>query len=194
MKTKTKALTMALCAMLLVAASVLTTVAFLTSHDSVKNTFTVGKVALTLDEAEVDEYGTVTPDKNRVKANEYKLIPGHEYTKDPTVHFAAGSEASYLFVKVENGIQEIEAADKTVEKQILGNGWQALEGQSGVYYKKVAANNGATAIDYKVFEAFTLSDDAAVEAFKNAEINITAYAVQADGFDTAALAWAEISK
>lgn len=190
---KTKALTLALCAMLLVAASVLTTLAFLKSHDEVKNTFTVGKVAITLDEAKVDAYGTEITDADRVKANTYKLIPGHKYVKDPTVHFAAGSEASYLFVKVENGIAAIEA-DTKIAKQITDNGWTALDGEAGVYYQKVNANTGTTAKDYKVFGTFTLADNAAVENYKTANITVTAYAIQADGFDTAANAWAEAAK
>ena len=194
MKTKTKALTLALCAMLLVAASVLTTLAFLTSHDEVKNTFTVGKVAITLDEARVDDYGKVVSNQDRVKKNTYKLIPGHEYVKDPTVHFAAGSEASYLFVEVKNGIDAIETNEsgKTIDDQIISNGWSILdENIPGVYYKKVEANTGAAAVDYQVFATFKLADDAAVEDYKNANITITAYAIQADGFDTAAAAWGE---
>lgn len=57
-KTKTKALLMSLCAVLLVAASVLGTMAYLTDSKDVKNTFTVGNVAIKLDEAKVDENGT----------------------------------------------------------------------------------------------------------------------------------------
>ena len=121
-KTKTKALVLSLCAVLLVAVSVFTTLAFLKSSDSVKNTFTVGKVAITLDEAKVNEYGVADTAATRVKENTYKLIPGHDYTKDPTVHFAADSEASYLFVKVENGLSAIEA-DTKINAQILANGW-----------------------------------------------------------------------
>ena len=58
MKTKTKALALALCAVLLVVSTVFVTMAYLTSKtDVVTNTFTVGKVTITLDEAKVDEYG-----------------------------------------------------------------------------------------------------------------------------------------
>ena len=94
MKKTRKILLMAACAVLLVCISVGATVAYLTSTDSVTNTFTVGKVAITLDEAQVTEYGVAVEGADRVKTNTYKLIPGHEYKKDPTVHFAAGSEAS----------------------------------------------------------------------------------------------------
>ena len=187
-KTKTKALLLSLCAVLLVAASVFTTLAFLKSSDSVKNTFTVGKVAITLDEAKVDEYGAVDTKADRVKENTYKLIPGHEYTKDPTVHFAADSEASYLFVKVENGLSAIEAGTR-IEAQILANEWMKLDGVDGVYYKKVDANDTSAVKDYAVFSTFTLAENADVSLYGSAEINITAYAIQSDGFDTAAKAW-----
>lgn len=99
MKTKSKALLLTLCAVLLIAASVLGTMAYLTSSAEVKNTFTVGKVEIKLDEAKVDELGNVVSD-NRVTANSYKLMPGTTYTKDPTVTVLKGSEDSYVRMKV----------------------------------------------------------------------------------------------
>lgn len=95
MKTKSKALLLTLCAVLLVAASVLGTMAYLTSTDTVTNTFTVGKVEIKLDETDV-----TNPNGPRVKANSYKLMPGTTYTKDPTVTVKAGSEESYVRMKV----------------------------------------------------------------------------------------------
>lgn len=210
MKKTRKILLMAACAVLLVCISVGATVAYLTATDSVTNTFTVGKVEITLDEAKVTEYGVAVEAADRVKTNNYKLIPGHEYKKDPTVHFAAGSEASYLFVKVENDIESIETAypyadgTGTIEDQIKANGWTELitvEGVTGVYYKEVNATD--VAVDYPVFAGFKVRDDAAVEAFApivsigpNGEnvdvprkVTVTAYAIQADGFETAAAAW-----
>ena len=99
MKTKSKALLLTLCAVLLVAASVLGTMAYLTSTAKVENTFTIGKVEIKLDEAKVDELGNVVSD-NRVQANEYKLMPGNTYTKDPTVTVLNGSEEAYVRMKV----------------------------------------------------------------------------------------------
>ena len=191
-KTKTKALVLSLCAVLLVAVSVFTTIAFLKASDSVENTFTVGKVSITLDEAKVNEYGNTVSGADRVKENTYKLIPGRSYTKDPTVHFAAGSEASWLFVKVENGLSAIEA-DTTIAAQIVANGWTALgAGNDGIYYRKVGATT--VNLDYPVFGSFKLSGNAAVASYAAAKITVTAYAIQAEGFDTAAAAWAEASK
>ena len=100
MKTKSKALLLTLCAVLLVAASVMGTMAYLTSTDEVNNTFTVGNVKITLDEAKVSTDGTPVTPAERVKGNEYKLMPGHTYTKDPTVTVKDGSEESYVRMKV----------------------------------------------------------------------------------------------
>ena len=94
---KTKAILMALCAVLLVAASVMGTLAYLTSTDEVVNTFTVGNVVITMDETDFDNS---TPTAERDKANVYHLLPGHEYVKDPIVHVDADSEDCYLFVEV----------------------------------------------------------------------------------------------
>ena len=100
MKTRSKALLLTLCAVLLVAASVMGTMAYLTSTDKVENTFTVGNVKITLDEAKVNTDGTPVEGADCVKANEYKLMPGHTYTKDPTVTVIKGSESSYIRMKV----------------------------------------------------------------------------------------------
>ncbi len=196
MKSKKKVFLTVLCAAALVVASVLGTMAFLTSKDKVNNTFTVGKVVITLDEAEVDQYGVVQTKedgsaKDRVKTNEYKLIPGHEYTKDPTIHVAAGSEDSWIFIKVENGLTSI-INTPTIESQITDNGWTALDGVTGVYYKEYTS--AATATDLAVFGAFKIKDDADVSTYSNAKIDVYGYAIQKDGFDTAAAAWAEVSK
>lgn len=95
MKKAKKILALLLCAVLLIGASVAGTVAYLTSQDKVVNNFTVGQVKIILDEAPVDANGDAT-DGNRVKTNSYKLLPGHEYDKDPQVHVVAGSEDCYV--------------------------------------------------------------------------------------------------
>lgn len=100
MKTKSKALLLTLCAVLLIAASVLGTMAYLTSTAKVENTFTIGKVEIKLDEAKVNADGIPVEGAARVTANSYKLMPGTTYTKDPTVTVKAGSEESYVRMKV----------------------------------------------------------------------------------------------
>ena len=88
------------CALLLVAAGVFGTLAYLTGTDTVNNTFTVGNVKITLDEAKVTTDGTPVEGADRVKANEYHLLPGHTYIKDPTVTVEEGSDLSYVRMKV----------------------------------------------------------------------------------------------
>lgn len=180
-----KTLTIILAFALVIAMSVAGTVAYLTSQDSVTNTFTVGNVAITLDEAEVDANGDVTS-AERVKANSYKLIPGHTYTKDPIIHVDANSEKCWLFVKVENGISAIEDSTNNIAAQLATNGWSAVTGAAGVYaYKQSVAGD----TNVPVFGSFKIDGDADVANYANATVVVTAYAVQADGFDTAAAAW-----
>lgn len=193
MKKKTKALMLVLCAVLLVTASVLGTMAYLTSTDKVVNTFTVGKVAITLDEAKVDPDGKPVADAARVKENAYHLLPGHGYTKDPTVHVQANSEDSFIFVKVENGIANYEAGT-TIAAQIAANGWTALDGVENVYYKTYTKSAEIT--NLPVFGHFTIADHANdTDGWNNfsaeTKVTVTAYAVQQDGFASAAAAWGE---
>ena len=188
MKSKKKVFVTVLCAAALVVASVLGTMAYLTSKtDTVSNTFTVGKVGITLDEAKVESDGTPVDNAERVTANQYKLIPGHKYTKDPTVHVDEDSEGSWLFVKVENSISNLEAKGDTIADQMTENGWTLVSGETNVYAYKEIVNASK---DILVFGSFTLAGDAVLNTVTDSDaINITAYAVQADGFGTAVEAW-----
>lgn len=201
MKNAKKIVALLLCAVLLVGASVAGTLAYLTSTtDEVKNTFTVGKVQLgdedgkgALDEAKVDLYGDPVDGAERVTSNEYKLIPGHEYTKDPTLHVAQGSEPCYLFVKVVNGISDIEASTNTIAAQMTAKGWNQLtvDGNpvENVFYYKDIVDASAEKKDVVIFDKFILADNAEISTYEDATITITGYAVQADGFATAEAAW-----
>lgn len=202
MRTKTKALVLVLCAVLLVVTTVFVTMAFLTSKDSVQNTFTVGEVTISLDELDVDDSDNDDSTADRDKANEYKLIPGKTYTKDPTIHVGAKSEPCYLFVKVENGLVDAEAdGNTTIAKQMENKGWFPVNGTEDVYYygtsTTIAAVNGGQ--DKVVFDEFTIDDS--VEAddlvkYADKEIKVTAYAIQAEGFEKTDIAsiWAKIPK
>lgn len=116
MKKTTKALLLTACALVLVIGSVFGTLAYLTSQDSVTNTFAVGNVAITLDEARVNEDGTYVENHDtRAKENKYHLLPGHTYSKDPTVTVTAGSEDAYvrMIVTVKNIDQLMRALPQT---------------------------------------------------------------------------------
>jgi len=194
MKTRTKALLLFLGAILLVVCTVFGTLAYLTSTDEVINSFTVGKVKITLDEAKVDEYGVAEVPEVRVKANSYKLIPGHEYTKDPTVTVVAQSEACYVYVKVVNGISAYEDDANTIAAQIAAKGWAALDGVANVFYKSVDAESAKTGTTLDVFDGFEIATDAdwsalTEEQIAQLKVSVTAYAVQTDGFGDAKAAW-----
>ena len=197
-KTMKKILALGSGAALLVTASVMGTMAYLTStSDAVENTFTIGQVAITLDEADVKPDGTREDTTTRVIANTYHLLPGHEYVKDPIVHVNAISEDCYVFVKVENGISAYEAAtdaDYTqIATQITNNGWTKLDEVANVYYMTYTKNQDDK--DLEVFDEFKISGTAdAVAGWANikpetTKINVNAYAVQKDGFTTAKAAW-----
>ena len=115
--------------MVLVAlAAVGVTMAYLTSTDEAKNTFTVGNVKLTLDEAKVNPDGSAVENADRVKENSYKLMPGHTYVKDPTIHVDASSDDCYVFLKVTVGADLVEMmvenynADKDVNAKLSAQG------------------------------------------------------------------------
>lgn len=189
MKTRSKALLLALCAVVLVVATVFGTMAYLTSTDEVVNTFTVGNVAITLDETDVDNS---TSNTDRDQANSYKLMPGHTYIKDPIIHVDATSEDCYLFVKVDNQIAAIEATDATVESQMAAKGWVVVDRQTGVYVY-VGTAEGASAplavsanANITVFEKIAIAgsvDNDMLAKYKDKTITVTAYAVQKDGFE-----------
>ena len=214
-----KLLTLVSCAVLLVCVTIGATVAYLTSTATVTNTFTVGNVAITLDEADVNPDGTYTTNvNNRVDENEYHLLPGHSYIKDPTVHVADGSEDCYIYVKIVNQISDIEKDDNpaadgeylSIAQQMTDNGWNQLVVNntvvSGVFYATKTVGETTTEVfsagnDVKVFDGFTLDNDAEVADYapvvdedgkitSQSKIEITAYAIQKDGFDTPADAWA----
>lgn len=198
MKTRSKALLLILCAMLLLIASALGTVAYLTVQDTVTNTFSVGKVDATLIESSAGKRSMRARSTGApVDENDHILMPGHTYTKDHTIHVDAVSEDSYIFVKVENGIVSYEAASsaeeggyRTIADQITDNGWTALESAADVYYREYTKSS--TGSDFAVFDTFKIADnanDAESWGSCDAQVAVTAYAVQKDGFDTASAAW-----
>lgn len=155
------------------------TVAWLVAKtDPVVNTFTYGNIDITLTET---------------TGTSYKIIPGTDIPKDPKVTVTAGSEACWLFVKVEQTGTFV--ADKVT--YAIDNGWKALEGKNGVYYREVPAVTADT--DFSVLEGdkITVKDtltkgDIKDIAATKPTLTFTAYAVQKAGNTTAAAAWEKI--
>lgn len=153
--------------------------------DKVVNTFTYGDINIGLSETTGDEY---------------KMIPGNDITKDPKVTVEANSEACWLFVKVEKSDNYADY----LANYTIADGWNELDGVDGVYYREVNADTAKAGTSYQVLKGNTVTvldsvEKSDMEAIKNGTVDeptltFTAYAVQKDGFDTAALAWAEINK
>ena len=213
---------MTLCAIILVVATVFGTMAYLTSTDEVENTFTVGNVKITLDEAKVNTNGSPVEGADRVKANEYKLMPGHTYTKDPTIHVDAASEDCFIRAKVTltNAKEWIaiatKYADNKVENIIKGtddNIWWVSqpavdETANTVTYTFVYKNESHTdelgkriwtstdSKDLVLFNEIAIPGGLTNDELKSvgaSKITVVAEAIQADGFADAAEAWAAFS-
>lgn len=193
---KKKILAVVLAVVILAVAAVGATLAWLMSTtQKITNTFTIGKVAITLTETDVDEDG--------VPGNQYQLIPGATYLKDPTITVAAKSEECYVFVKVEE--TGTEGNDALVYDIRTGTGageWTALDGVDGVYYQVVTKSESDTTLyvltgsETNANGEISINGDLTNEDITNMgentpELSFTAYAIQKANIETPADAWAE---
>ena len=151
--------------------------------------------------------------------NSYKLMPGHTYTKDPTIHVDAASEDCFIRAKVTltNAKEWIaiatKYADNKVENIIQGtddNIWWVSqpavdETANTVTYTFVYKNESHTdelgkriwtaadGTDLALFNKIVIPGDLTNDELKtvgNSKITVIAEAIQADGFETEAAAWA----
>lgn len=233
MKAKKKGLLLLLCAATLVASSILGTMAYLTDTETVTNTFTVGSVHLKLDEAKVnadgrpiDANGNVVESASnakRVTENEYHLLPGHKYTKDPTVTLTKESEDAY--VRMMASITYLEEADSlfgivnkpesiadwldidTANWKIYGAPKTSKQTQNEITYitrtyefrykVKVLGRDTKDVKLEPLFTKITVPGELKNQDMKKLagmKIEVVAHAIQADGFNTAEDAWKEFSK
>lgn len=147
------------------------TVAWLVAKtEPVVNTFTYGNINIALAET---------------TGTNYKVIPGTVIEKDPKVTVKAGSEACYLFVKVEK------VGTFTGMSYEIADGWTALEGENGVYYRQVGSVTADTSFEVIKGNKITVSSDLTKENIPTANptLKITAYAVQQENIADAATAW-----
>lgn len=195
-------------AMILTAAlSTTATIAYLKSQtDVVQNTFTVGKVKISLDEAKVNEYGQPVDengnvvelkDAPRVIENDYKLIPGRTYVKDPTIYVEEGSEECILFVLLcmPRSLERV-IYNECIAPQITANGWLATgypipDGAVGsaefgmvFVYNEGRPVSENTAISF--FNSITIDESVTYDKLKGVDLDklrITAFAFQNEGTD-----------
>jgi predicted ribosomally synthesized peptide with SipW-like signal peptide len=159
------------------------TVAWLTAKtDAVVNTFTYGDINITLGET---------------TGSDYKIIPGVDIAKDPKVTVKKDSEACWLFVKVEeeNWPTFTESDGTRKVKYGIADGWTALTGETGVYYREVGAVTADTSFDVLAGNVVTVSEELtkaevnSITAENQPKLTFTAYAVQKDGIADADTAW-----
>lgn len=183
-----KVFVMMLALVLVIGCAVGGTVAWLIStSDPVVNTFTYGDIKIDL---------TETKPENK----QAKIIPGVDIEKDPKVTVKSGSEACWLFVKVEEAGTFV--ADKVTYS--VADGWTKGDGTSipaNVYYRAVDAVTADASFyvlagntDYP-HGVVTVSENLTKEDIKGItvqpKLTFTAYAVQKDGIADAATAWAK---
>lgn len=186
MKKKSFALLLAIA--IVVVGVVAGTVAWLTDKTpSVTNTFTTSNIDIDLAET---------------TGESYKMIPGCTIKKDPKVTVKQGSEACYLFVKLEKSTNF-----DTFMTYTVADGWTELTdvaGVAGVYYREVPAGTADASFDVLAGNKVTVKDDV-TKAKMNAltqdntypTLTVTAYASQLYKNNTqkftAAEAWANIA-
>lgn len=209
MKNMKKTLLVCLCAVAVLTAAVVGTLAWLTDSEKATNTFTIGQVDITVDEAKVNTDGTPVTGADRVTENQYHMIPGQTYTKDPTLTVEADSEEAYVRMLVTlNCKSELDTIFAPgVKLDSIFNGWDST---TWTYYKETEdtdANTVTFEFRYKttvdpdgeavvldaLFDSFTVPgtlDGDDLKAIKDLTITVEGHAIQAAGFDTADLAWA----
>ena len=199
-------LTLAL-VLVVAAASVGGTIAWLTDQtQEVKNTFTVGDVDITLTET-----GT-TKDASGNDSKTFHIIPGTNYEKDPTVTVEGGSEACWVFVKVEEAnwpnITEDDETTLKIRYEVDEAVWTKLNiGGATVYYREVSSSNADQSFNvlktlagqtetppkaYTVIVSENLTKEEAESITLNPTLTFTAYAIQKDNIATADDAWAKL--
>lgn len=180
-----------ICAVLSCVCLIGTTFAWLTATTpTITNTFTVGNIQITL----VETAGT-----GDATSRSFKMIPGATIDKDPIVTVKPGSEACWLFVKIEETNNTFSDGTKKFVLYDTAEGWEQLvvDGTpvDGVYYRKVGTVGTTVASDtpFSVLrnDKITINKDATAYDLNNAtgekapKLSFTAYAIQQSGFDAA---------
>lgn len=201
---KKKGILIVFCTILVSVMSILVTTAYLTDTKTSDNTYQIGKVSIKLDESNVNELGELI-DNSRVKENNYHLMPGYTYIKDPTITVLNNSLDSYIRILVTvnkiNNLKEIYGDNFSLNDicNDLSSKWtyygETLEDDKVIYEYRyndiVNALNGNVKLE-PLFKSFTIDESVTVEeleTIKDLEIKIVGHAIQESGFNGADDAW-----
>lgn len=138
-KSPVKGIALALVMVLLLGCGIGGTIAWLLdTTPTVTNTFTVGKVDLTLVESPYDVTNNTYGSPAEGVTNNYPMIPGNTYKKDPKVTVTANSEDCWLFVKVDTVNNPTTYLDYT----LAISDWSKVETGENykVFYKEVSSS------------------------------------------------------
>lgn len=131
-------------------------------------------------------YDTVATE---VAGNTYKLMPGVDIPKDPTVRITGYTGlSSYVYVEVVGEPAEVVGKPKTVSFAI-DDGWTLIEGVTGpnggkVYYRELKAANNETYpkdVEINVLKDKKVTVSQWVERNTNLEIKFYAYVAEKTG-------------
>lgn len=148
---KKKIITLALVAIVAITAIASASLAYFTDTKTADNTFTMGNVKITLDEAPVDEFGQAA-DGERVTGNRYgpsAVYPGAVLHKDPMVH-NVGDYPAYIraTVNVSNWMNLVGAYYPDFNETFPNEGYKAalnlLVGELGEGWSVVGVVAGDT--------------------------------------------------
>jgi len=177
--------------------------AWFTSSAEVTNTFTMGNVKISLDEAKVDEAtGKMTDDgETRVRSNSYHIVPDAVLDKDPTVTVLKGSEPCLVYVLIRNTLGSYAGLDvDTVNWKAVPDTDTAGEIKYPGLYKYIGPLTQEAALTDtplpKVFTTVTIAGaeltNEILKTLTGDEIIVKAYAIQSaniEGQNTAQMAW-----
>ena len=183
-KSPVKGIALALVLVLLLGCGIGGTIAWLLdTTDPVVNTFTVGKVELTLTESPLNADGTYGAPAEGTQ-NAYQLIPGKSYTKDPKVTVTENSEDCWLFVMFEEDVNAATYINYT-STLTTANQWNQGDGTSipaNVWYREVKKTDTTRSWNLLENDTITINGNTVTnENMTNAAsvaLKYTAYAVQ----------------
>lgn len=180
MKRSKKFLALLISVALVAAISMMPTLSWLSDKsEKVVNTFAGGAISIILDEAPVDAYGQEI-EGDRVTSNSYKYVAGVTLDKDPTPTVLKGSDSCYVFICIENELNDLFTMNIDTEswKQVAKSDGDTLY----IYANSVDASQSPQDIvlnpiftQVKVSEDLTQQD---IQSLGERTLNATAYAVQ----------------
>lgn len=156
---------------------------------------------IVLDPDDPDEEEVIEPGKDN--ENEYNLVPGEDYLKDPTVTIKAGSEEAYVRMRV--AITEAEDAEeffntlvKDLDEEHWGYKGLNADGELEFWYMEdgeFVAVEASKTVDTELPPLFTTIEvpgettSEELKEYAGVKMNVYGDAIQSASFDSAEEAW-----